>query len=139
MGMNNNEEKRSVGAHNLILEERGNLTITGVEDVDSFDEETVVVYTGLGELTVRGSGLHINLPSFFFLILMLMPFVRPAWINSFFYPEIVLSSTILNLIYSLIQMLSPVPLVFFGSGVHILSFLLRIAFCWLGCRSVKKA
>ena len=60
MGMNNNEEKRSVGAHNLILEERGNLTITGVEDVDSFDEETVVVYTGLGELTVRGSGLHIN-------------------------------------------------------------------------------
>ena len=56
MGMNNNEEKRSVGAHNLILEERGNLTITGVEDVDSFDEETVVVYTGLGELTVRGSG-----------------------------------------------------------------------------------
>ena len=70
---------------------------------------------------------------------MLMPFVRPTWINSFFYPEIVLSSTILNLIYSLILMLSPVPLVFFGSGVHILSFLLRIAFCWLGCRSVKKA
>ena len=35
MGMNNNEEKRSVGAHNLILEERGNLTITGVEDVDA--------------------------------------------------------------------------------------------------------
>lgn len=60
MGMNNNEEKRSVGAHNLILEERGNLTITGVEDVDSFDEEMVVVYTELGELTVRGSGLHIN-------------------------------------------------------------------------------
>ena len=54
MGMNNNEEKRSVGAHNLILEERGNLTITGVPDVDSFDEEMVV------ELTVRGSGLHIN-------------------------------------------------------------------------------
>ena len=48
MGMNNNEEKRSVGAHNLIL------------DVDSFDEEMVVVYTELGELTVRGSGLHIN-------------------------------------------------------------------------------
>lgn len=58
--MNNIEEKRSAGAHNLILEERGNLTITGVEDVDSFDEETVVVYTGLGELTVRGEGLHIN-------------------------------------------------------------------------------
>ena len=58
--MNNNEEKRSTGAHNLILEERGSLTVTGVSDIDSFDEETVVVYTDLGELTVRGSGLHIN-------------------------------------------------------------------------------
>lgn len=28
--MNNNEEKRSTGAHNLILEERGSLTVTGV-------------------------------------------------------------------------------------------------------------
>ena len=41
--MNNNEEKRSTGAHNLILEERGSLTVTGVSDIDSFDEETVVV------------------------------------------------------------------------------------------------
>ena len=54
------EEKKSMGAHNLILEERGNLTVTGVEDIDSFDEETVVVYTELGELTVHGSQLHIN-------------------------------------------------------------------------------
>ncbi len=49
-----------MGAHNLILEERGSLTVTGVEDVDSFDEQTVVVYTGLGELTVRGNQLHIE-------------------------------------------------------------------------------
>lgn len=54
--MNNNEEKRSTGAHNLILEERGSLTVTGVSDIDSFDEETVVVYTDLGELTVREAG-----------------------------------------------------------------------------------
>ena len=50
----NNEEKKSMGAHNLILEERGSLTVTGVEDIDSFDDQTVVIYTGLGELTVRG-------------------------------------------------------------------------------------
>ncbi len=55
-----NEEKKNIGAHNLILEERGSLTVTGVSDIDSFDEETVVVYTELGELTVHGSGLHIN-------------------------------------------------------------------------------
>ena len=56
----NNEEKKSMGAHNLILEERGSLTVTGVEDIDSFDDQTVVSYTGLGELTVRGNQLHIE-------------------------------------------------------------------------------
>ena len=57
----NNEEKKSMGAHNLILEERGSLTVTGVEDIDSFDDQTVVIYTGLGELTVRGNQLHMEL------------------------------------------------------------------------------
>lgn len=56
----NNEEKKSIGVHNLILEERGSLTVTGVEDIDSFDDQTVVIYTGLGELTVRGNQLHIE-------------------------------------------------------------------------------
>lgn len=45
--------------HALQLEERNKLTVSGVSDVDSFDEGTVVVYTSLGELTVRGEGLHI--------------------------------------------------------------------------------
>ena len=46
--------------HNLVLEDRRVLTVSGVSDVDSFDEETVVVFTDLGELTIRGSNLHIN-------------------------------------------------------------------------------
>ena len=55
------EEKKTARApHNIILQERRSMTVTGVTDVDSFDEEMVVVYTELGELTVRGSGLHIN-------------------------------------------------------------------------------
>lgn len=55
------EEKRiSSVPHNLVLEDRRLLTVSGVSDVDSFDEETVVVFTDLGELTVRGSDLHIN-------------------------------------------------------------------------------
>ena len=55
------DEKRTVKLpHNLILEDRRLLTITGVADIDSFDEQTIVAYTDLGELTVRGSGLHIN-------------------------------------------------------------------------------
>lgn len=56
------EEKKPVMAlpHNLILEDRRLLTVTGVADVDSFDEQSVTVYTDLGELTVRGNDLHIN-------------------------------------------------------------------------------
>lgn len=46
--------------HNLALEDRRLLTVSGVSDVDSFDEETVVVFTDLGELTIRGRDLHIN-------------------------------------------------------------------------------
>ena len=54
------EKKTNVIPHNLVLEDRRMLTVSGVSDVDSFDEETVVVFTELGELTVRGSDLHIN-------------------------------------------------------------------------------
>ena len=46
--------------HNLILESRGKLTISGVTDVDSFDEQTIVAITDLGELTIRGEKLHIT-------------------------------------------------------------------------------
>jgi sporulation protein YabP len=46
--------------HNIILEDRKKLNISGVSDVDSFDEETIIAYTDLGELKIMGSGLHIN-------------------------------------------------------------------------------
>ncbi len=44
---------------NIIIENRKKLTLTGVKDVLSFDEETVVLETVLGRLTVKGAGLHI--------------------------------------------------------------------------------
>ena len=46
--------------HNIILEDRRLLTVSGVSDVDSFDERTVTVFTDMGLLIVRGSDLHIN-------------------------------------------------------------------------------
>jgi sporulation protein YabP len=46
--------------HNVIMEDRKSLTVTGVKDVDSFDEQTMIIYTDMGELTVRGNQLHIN-------------------------------------------------------------------------------
>ena len=48
------------GHHNLILEDRGKLTLTGVTDVDCFDERIINLFTSLGELTVKGRNLHIN-------------------------------------------------------------------------------
>ncbi len=55
------EEKKSAKLpHNLILKGRKDLSISGVLDVDSFDESTVVAYTELGELTIKGQNLHIN-------------------------------------------------------------------------------
>lgn len=46
-------------SHNIIIEDRKKMTLSGVKDVLSFDEETVVLETTLGRLTVKGSGLHI--------------------------------------------------------------------------------
>lgn len=52
--------ENSQGNHNLILENRKNLVLTGVTDVDSFDESAILLYTQLGELVIRGKNLHIN-------------------------------------------------------------------------------
>ncbi len=46
--------------HNLSMENREKLKISGVSDVDSFDDETVIIYTQMGELTVKGKNLQIN-------------------------------------------------------------------------------
>lgn len=54
------DKKNQKVPHNLILEDRKNLSVSGVADVDKFDEETVVLITELGELTVKGTKLHIN-------------------------------------------------------------------------------
>ena len=54
------EEKKFKMPHNLVMEDRKVLSITGVSDVDSFDESTIIVFTDLGELTVRGNDLHIR-------------------------------------------------------------------------------
>lgn len=45
---------------NIIIENRSKMSISGVSDVENFDENTVVLYTNRGLLTVRGAGLHIE-------------------------------------------------------------------------------
>ncbi len=46
--------------HGVILEDRKNLTLTGVKDVSGFDEQKIALNTELGELLIKGEGLHIN-------------------------------------------------------------------------------
>ena len=45
---------------NLILENRNKLSISGVKDVLSFDDQVVIMETELGLLTVKGDNLKIN-------------------------------------------------------------------------------
>lgn len=46
--------------HKLNLNERRQLTMTGVTEVISFDENTVVLQTSLGLLMVQGDGLQLK-------------------------------------------------------------------------------
>jgi sporulation protein YabP len=46
--------------HSIIMEDRKKLSISGVTDIDSFDEQTIIAITELGELTIRGWNLHIT-------------------------------------------------------------------------------
>lgn len=46
--------------HTLSLSERKKLTLTGVQEVVSFDEQAVVLKTPLGNLVVQGDGLQLK-------------------------------------------------------------------------------
>lgn len=58
--MNDNEYPVMDGSHRLELDGRERLTITGVTDVERFDETCIVMQTTEGLLTVTGDGLHID-------------------------------------------------------------------------------
>ena len=45
---------------NLILENRGKLSISGVLDVLSFDDQVIMIETELGLLTIKGEELRIT-------------------------------------------------------------------------------
>ena len=45
---------------NLVLENRKKLSVSGVNDVLSFDDQVVMIDTELGLLTVKGENIRIN-------------------------------------------------------------------------------
>ena len=58
-------EKKSEGKldeckGNITLENRKKMTLTGVEEVISFDDEKILLNTKLGALTIKGQNLKMN-------------------------------------------------------------------------------
>ncbi len=59
--MKNEEYRRMETApHNVILENRERLSVSGVSEVISFDENQVVLVTSMGVMTVGGQQLHVE-------------------------------------------------------------------------------
>ena len=58
----NHEEKllQPEKNNNLILENRGRMSVSGVSDVERFDEQEAIVSTSRGTLLIRGTGLHME-------------------------------------------------------------------------------
>ena len=46
--------------HNVIMEGRKRLSVSGVDDVESFDENEIIMSTSQGVLFVRGKDLRIE-------------------------------------------------------------------------------
>ena len=57
------QDRRQAGPkrpHNLMMEGRGKLTLSGVDEVESFDEREIVMRTGEGTLYIAGEGLSVS-------------------------------------------------------------------------------
>ena len=56
------EDFKSIENHfqNIVLENREKLTITGIKDVFSFDDQIIIIETELGILSIKGNNLKIN-------------------------------------------------------------------------------
>lgn len=54
------EEKRTASKHSVTMDKKERVSITGVIDVLSFDEETVIADTEMGVIILKGGNLHVN-------------------------------------------------------------------------------
>ena len=44
----------------LTLDDRKNLLLSGVEEIESFSDSEIILTTNFGKLTIKGQNLHIN-------------------------------------------------------------------------------
>ena len=55
-----NENRSNFKSHNIVLEDRSKIKISGVEDVDSYNEHTIVLSTIKGGMSIKGEDLSIS-------------------------------------------------------------------------------
>ena len=46
--------------HNIVVEERQKISVSAVSDVESFDENQIILRVHGATLTIKGSGLHVE-------------------------------------------------------------------------------
>lgn len=56
----NKEAAQTEKVYGMTLERRARAVLTGVTDVESFDDQAVILHTHGGRLTLTGSGLHVS-------------------------------------------------------------------------------
>ena len=54
------DEQKHIKPHVLILENREKMNVSGVLDVESFNDEMVVLLTNKGKLTIKGENLKVS-------------------------------------------------------------------------------
>lgn len=54
------EEKIISRQHKIMMQNRSQGSITGIQDVVSFDENQIVLDTDMGLLTIKGKELHVS-------------------------------------------------------------------------------
>ena len=60
MRENGTHNGNNMSIHNVIVEGRKKISISGVEDMECFDDGKVVVYTSMGIMIINGANFHMN-------------------------------------------------------------------------------
>lgn len=55
-----NESNLKIKAQNVVIEDRSNISISGVDQVDSFNDNTIILSTVKGGLSIKGEGLNVS-------------------------------------------------------------------------------
>lgn len=53
-------EEKLKGNHNFLMQNRSSVMMTGIKEVESFNDSEVFLLTELGELCVKGKNLNIS-------------------------------------------------------------------------------